>query len=95
MLKGNALEATIASTNNTILKRVTQSSLIISVIDASFNLSKQGIVRKANKETAKRSYRVLPSSLSSMREAAMRATKLNTLITEKRYRIMEVDPTST
>ncbi len=93
-MKGNILEATIASTNNTILKRVTQSSLI-SAIDASFNLSKQGIVRKANKETAKRSYRVLPSNLSSMREIAMRATKLNTLITEKGYRIMEVDPTST
>ena len=93
--KNKTVETSLMYADNDILKGVTRSKPAIIAIDAPFNLPKEGILRKADKEMIKKGYRVFPPGLPAMRKLTERATQLNKLITEKGYRTIEVHPTST
>jgi predicted nuclease with RNAse H fold len=60
------------------------------------SLPKKGeLFRKADREMIRKGYRVFPPNLPAMKKLALRAIRLNRLIEEKRYKVIEVHPTST
>jgi predicted nuclease with RNAse H fold len=89
------VETRLLYRDNQILEAITQDKPEIIAIDAPFSLPKSGILRKADREMIKKGYRVFPPMLSAMRTLTMRAIKLNKLIAEKGFKIIEVHPTST
>jgi len=93
--KNKTVETSLIYTDNEILKGVTRSKPAMIAIDAPFNLPKEGILRKADREMIKKGYRVFPPGLPAMRKLTARAMQLNKLITEKGYKTIEVHPTST
>jgi len=54
----------------------------------------KGFLRKADREMISQGYRVLPPTLTFMNSLTLRAVKLNKLLEEKQYKIIEVHPTS-
>ncbi len=93
--KNRTLKTSLFYADDEILKGVARNKPAIIAIDAPFNLPKKGILRNADKEMIRKGYRVFPPSLPAMRKLTVRATKLNRLIAEKGYKIIEVHPTST
>ena len=89
------VKTTLLYTDNQVLDAIIHNKPEIVAVDAPFSLPKSGIFRKADSEMIKNGYRVFPPKLPAMRTLTMRAMKLNRLIAEKGFKIIEVHPTST
>jgi len=93
--KDRTVKTSLIYTDNEILENIAYSKPAIIAIDAPFSFPKRGILRKADKEMIRRGYRVFPPGIKAMRKLTARAIKLNKLIAEQGYKIIEVHPTST
>jgi len=96
LLKDTTVKTLLLHTDNEILENTLRNQPTLIAIDAPLSLPKKGeFFRKADREMIRKGYRVLPPNLAAMRKLALRAIKLNKLIEEKRYKAIEVHPTST
>lgn len=96
LLKGNFAKTSLVYTDNALLESITENHPTLIAIDASLSLPKEGeLFRTADKKMIKKGYRVFPPNLSAMKKLTLRAIRLNKLIEEKRYKTIEVHPTST
>lgn len=96
MLKGKALKTFLLHTDKEIIENTERNHPTLIAIDAPFSLPKRtSYFRKADKEMIRKGYRVFPPNLPAMKKLALRAIRLNKLIEEKRYKAIEVHPTST
>ncbi len=96
LLKDTTVKTLLLHTDNEILENTLRNQPTLIAIDAPLSLPKKGeFFRKADREMIRKGYRVLPPNLAAMRKLALRAIKLNRLIEEKRYKAIEVHPTST
>jgi predicted nuclease with RNAse H fold len=96
MLKGKALKTLLLHTDKEIIENTVKNNPALIAIDAPFSLPKKTeLFRKADKEMIKKGYKVFPPNLPAMKKLTLRATRLNKLIEEKRYKAIEVHPTST
>ncbi|MEM3696070.1 MAG: DUF429 domain-containing protein [Candidatus Bathyarchaeia archaeon] len=93
--KDKMVKTALVYTDEEILEGVLSHAPSIVAIDAPLRLPKEGILRKADKEMIRLGYRVFPPSLPAMKKLTLRAIKINKLILEKSYKIIEVHPTST
>jgi predicted nuclease with RNAse H fold len=93
-INGN-VETKLVYSDIEILECTTKSNPSLIAIDAPLKLPKEGFLRKADREMIRKGYRVFPPMLPNMDKLTMRAIKLNTLITEKGYKTIEVHPAST
>ena len=95
-LKGNTVKAFLLYTDSEILENTLRNHPALIAIDAPLSLPKKGeFFRKADREMIRKGYRVFPPNLPAMKKLALRAIRLNRLIEEKRYKVIEVHPTST
>ena len=89
LLKGNAVKTSL------ILESIVRNHPTLIAIDVPLSLPEKGeFFRKADREMIRRGYRVFPPNLPAMKKLALRAIRLNRLIEEKRYKTIEVHPTS-
>lgn len=96
LLRGKTLETALIYTNKEILCGIVKNHPILIAIDAPLKLPKKvNFFRKADIEMIKRGYRVFSPNLPTMQKLTLRAIKLNRLICEKKYKTIEVHPTST
>jgi predicted nuclease with RNAse H fold len=96
LLKGNAIETSLVYTDSEILENIVRNKPALIAIDALLSLPEKGeVFRKAEREMIRKGYRVFPPNLPAMKKLALRAIRLNRLIEEKRYKTIEVHPTST
>jgi predicted nuclease with RNAse H fold len=96
LLKDTTVETLLLHTDNEIVENTLRNQPTLIAIDAPLSLPKKGeFFRKADREMIRKGYRVLPPNLPAMRKLALRAIKSNRLIEEKRYKAIEVHPTST
>jgi len=96
MLKGKALKTSLLYTDKEIMENIVRNHPTLIAIDAPFTLPKKSeLFRKADREMIRKGYRVFPPNLPAMKKLALRAIRLNKLIEEKRYKAIEVHPTST
>ncbi|MDH7477261.1 MAG: DUF429 domain-containing protein [Candidatus Bathyarchaeota archaeon] len=93
--KDKVIKTNLVYTDEELLEGILSHNPSIVAIDAPLRLPKEGILRKADKEMIKRGYRVFPPGLPVMKKLTLRAIKVNKLILEKRYKTIEVHPTST
>jgi len=93
--KNKKVETSLIHTNKEILDGIAHSDPTIIAIDAPFSLPKKGILRIADREMIRRGYHVFPPCLPAMKTLTLRAIELNKLIAKKRYKTIEVHPTST
>jgi predicted nuclease with RNAse H fold len=95
LLEDKTVQTSLIYANNEILEDVSHSKPAIIAIDAPLSFPKKGVIRKADKEMMRKGYRVFPPGFKGMRKLTARAVKLNKLIVEKGYEVIEVHPTST
>jgi len=95
ILRGKAIKARLIYGDPEILETITTNMPTLTAIDAPLSLPRRGILRRAEREMIKKGYRIFPPKLPAMEKLAIRAMRLNTLITEKGYKTIEVHPTST
>jgi predicted nuclease with RNAse H fold len=96
LLKGNAVKTALVYTDSEILETIVKNHPALIAIDAPLSLPKKtAFFRKADREMIRKGYRVFPLNLPAMKKLALRAIRLNRLIEEKRYKTIEVHPTST
>jgi predicted nuclease with RNAse H fold len=96
LLKGNAVKTSLVYADSEILENIVRNHPALIAIDAPLSLPEKGaFFRKAEREMIRKGYRVFPPNLPAMKELALRAIRLNRLIEEKRYKTIEVHPTST
>jgi predicted nuclease with RNAse H fold len=96
LLKGKTVKTCLLHTDKEILENTVRNKPTLIAIDAPLSLPKKDeLFRKADREMIRKGYRVLPPNLPAMKKLALRAIKLNRLIEEKRYKAIEVHPTST
>jgi predicted nuclease with RNAse H fold len=96
LLKGNAVKTALVYTDSEILETIVKNHPVLIAIDAPLSLRKKtAFFREADREMIRKGYRVFPLNLPAMKKLALRAIRLNRLIEEKRYKTIEVHPTST
>jgi predicted nuclease with RNAse H fold len=96
LLKGKAVKTFLLYTDSELLENTVRNYPALIAIDAPLSLPKKGaLFRKADREMIRNGYRVFPPNLPAMKKLALRAIRLNRLIEEKRYKAIEVHPTST
>jgi predicted nuclease with RNAse H fold len=96
LLKGKAVKPSLLYTDREIIEKTIRNRPALIAIDAPLSLPKKGeFFRKADREMIRKGYRVFPLNLPAMKKLALRAIRLNRLIEEKRYKAIEVHPTST
>ena len=96
LLKGNAVETSLVYTDSEILENIVRNKPALIAIDALLSLPEKGeVFRKAEREMIRKGYRVFPPNLPAMKKLALRAIRLNRLTEKKRYKTIEVHPTST
>lgn len=96
LLKGKTVETCLFYTDSEILENTARNAPALVAIDAPLSLPKKGeFLRKADREMIKKGYRVFPPNLPAMKKLTLRAIRLNKLIEEKKYKTIEVHPTST
>ncbi|MEM2108487.1 MAG: DUF429 domain-containing protein [Candidatus Bathyarchaeia archaeon] len=96
LLRRKALETTLIRTDSEILESIVKNQPIIVAIDAPLHLPKKGnFFRNADREMIRKGYKVFSPTFPIMQKLTLRAIKLNRLIGEKKYKIIEVHPTST
>ncbi|MBX5328008.1 MAG: DUF429 domain-containing protein [Candidatus Bathyarchaeota archaeon] len=93
--KNKKIKACLLYDDQEILENITKYDPVLIAIDAPFSFPRKGLLRKADREMIRKGYRVFPPVLTSMRMLTLRAIKLNKLIGEKGYNVIEVHPTST
>jgi len=90
------LKTRLLYTCNKIIKNTLQNNLALIAIDAALILPKNTyFFRKTDKERIRMRYRVLHPNFLAMKKLILRVIRLNKLIEEKTYKIIEVHPTST
>jgi predicted nuclease with RNAse H fold len=96
LLKGNAVKTSLVYTDSEILENTVRNHPARIAIDAPLSLPRKGaFFRKAEREMIRKGYRVFSPNLPAMKKLALRAIRLNRLIEKKRYKTIEVHPTST
>ncbi len=96
LLKSNVAKTSLVYTDSEILETIVKSHPALVAIDAPLSLPEKGeFFRKADTEMIRKGYRVFPPNLPAMKKLALRAIRLNSLIEEKKYKAIEVHPTST
>ena len=96
LLKGNTVKTSMVYADSEILENIVRNHPALIAIDAPLSLPENGeYFRKADREMIRKGYRVFPPKLPAMKKLALRAIRLNRLIEEKRYKTIEVHPTST
>jgi predicted nuclease with RNAse H fold len=96
LLKGNAVKTSLVYKDSEILENIVRNHPALIAIDAPLSLPEKGeFFRKADREMISKGYRVFPLNFPAMKKLALRAIRLNRLIEEKRYKTIEVHPTST
>ncbi len=96
LLKGKTVETCLFYTDSEILENTVRNAPALVAIDAPLSLPKKGeFLRKADREMIKKGYRVFSPNLPAMKKLTLRAIRLNKLIEEKKYKTIEVHPTST
>lgn len=96
ILKGKALQTALIYTDKEILESTVRNQPALIAIDAPLNLPKQGdFFRNADREMIRRGYKVFSPNFPAMQKLTLRAIKLNRIIGEKKYKVIEVHPTST
>lgn len=96
MLRGKALQTALIYTDKEILESTVRNQPAVIAIDAPLNLPKQGdFFRNADREMIRRGYKVFSPNFPAMQKLTLRAIKLNRIIGEKKYKVIEVHPTST
>ena len=94
-LKRKNVQTKLTYTDEQIIEIIENNKPSLIAIDAPLSFPKSGFSRSADRQMIKHGYRVLPPNFPHMKELTQRAVKLNTLITQKKYRTIEVHPTST
>jgi predicted nuclease with RNAse H fold len=96
MLKGKTVKSFLLYPDSEILESAVRNLPALIAIDAPLSLPKKNeLFRKADREMIRNGYKVFPPNLPAMKKLALRAIRLNKLIEEKRYKTIEVHPTST
>jgi predicted nuclease with RNAse H fold len=96
LLKGNTVKTSLVYTDSEILENIVRNHPALIAIDAPLSLPEKGaFFRKADREMIRKGYKVFPPNLPAMKKLALRAIRLNRLIEKKRYKTIEVHPTST
>jgi predicted nuclease with RNAse H fold len=96
LLKGNTVKASLVYTDSEILENIVRNHPALIAIDAPLSLPEKGaFFRKADREMIRKGYTVFPPNLPAMKKLALRAIRLNRLTEKKRYKTIEVHPTST
>lgn len=93
--KNKKIKVCLLYDDQEILWNITKNNPALIAIDAPFRFPRKGLLRKADREMIRRGYRVFPPVLTAMKMLTSRAIKLNKLIGEKGYNVIEVHPTST
>jgi len=94
LLQDRLVRTCLLYTDKEILKRINHDKPALIAIDAPFGFAKEGAFRIAEKEIIREGYHVFPPTLPAMVRLTERALRLNKLIAEKRYKTIEVHPTS-
>lgn len=94
-IRENAVKTCLLYTDNEIIQRITESNPVLVAIDAPLSLPKEGALRVAERKMLESGYRVFPPTFCAMRKLTLRAIELNKHVEERRYKTIEVHPTST
>jgi predicted nuclease with RNAse H fold len=96
LLKGNTVKTSLVYTDSEILENIVRNHSALIAIDAPLSLSEKGaFFRKADREMIRKGYKVFPPNLPAMKKLALWTIRLNRLTEKKRYKTIEVHPTST
>lgn len=88
------VETCLIYTDNEILEAVLRAKPTIVAIDAPLKLPRRGLLRKTDEMLIGKGYRVFPPGLPIMKTLALRAIRLNKLITKKGLETIEIHPKS-
>ncbi|MCX8154161.1 MAG: DUF429 domain-containing protein [Candidatus Bathyarchaeota archaeon] len=96
LLRGKTLRTALIYTDSEILENIVMNNPALIAIDAPLHLPKKAnFFRNADKEMIRKGYKVFSPKLPAMQKLTLRAIKVNRLIGEKKYKTIEVHPTST
>jgi predicted nuclease with RNAse H fold len=94
LLQDRLVRTCLLHKDQEILELIDHNKPALIAIDAPFDFAKEGAFRIAEKKIKREGYRVFSPALPTMTKLTKRAMRLNKLIAEKRYKTIEVHPTS-
>jgi len=95
MLRNKTISTCHLHHDEEILKRSINCDPKIIAVDAPLSMPKKAIMRKADKEMHKRGYPVFPPRFPAMEKLTLRAIRIVKELTRRRFKVIEVHPTST
>jgi predicted nuclease with RNAse H fold len=95
MLRNKTISTCHLHHDEEILKRSINCDPKIIAVDAPLSMPKKAIMRKADKEMHKRGYPVFPPRFPAMEKLTLRAIRIVRELTRRRFKVIEVHPTST
>jgi predicted nuclease with RNAse H fold len=95
MLKNKTISTCHLHSDEEILKRSINCDPKIIAVDAPLSMPKKAAMRKADKEMHKRGYPVFPPRFPAMEKLTLRAIRIVKELTRRRFKVIEVHPTST
>lgn len=95
MLRNKTISTCHLNHDEEILKRSINCDPKIIAVDAPLSMPKKAIMRKADKEMHKRGYPVFPPRFPAMEKLTLRAIRIVRELTRRRFKVIEVHPTST
>ncbi len=95
MLRNKIISTCHLHHDEEILKRSINCDPKIIAVDAPLSIPKKVIMRKADREMQKHGYPVFPPRFPAMENLTLRAIRIVKELTERRFKVIEVHPTST
>ena len=95
MLRNKTISACHLYRDEEILKRSINCDPKIIAVDAPLSMPKKAVMRKADQEMQKRGYPVFPPRFPAMEKLTLRAIRIVRELTRRRFKVIEVHPTST
>jgi hypothetical protein len=95
MLRNKTISTCHLHGDEEILKRSINCDPKIIAVDAPLSMPKKAVMRKADKEMQKRGYPVFPPRFPAMEKLTLRAIRIVRELTRRRFKVIEVHPTST